>query len=203
MNEDRRQDVSTDSAPPVATHHGGNAMKLSRRTLVHEAGAAAALGLCILSLGLPHQGARAQTARTIRIVNPFPPGGTVDILARVLTEQIGRCEPVTFVIENRAGAGGALGADTVARAAPDGNTLLMVAPGFVVNPHLRKLNYHPLTSFEPICNLVQSPQVIVVNSASPYRSFPDLINAARARPGELSLAGTGPATSTHVAFEVL
>jgi tripartite-type tricarboxylate transporter receptor subunit TctC len=90
----------------------------------------------------------------------------------------------------------------VARSAPDGNTLLMVAPGFVANPHLRKLNYDPLTNFEPICNLVQSPQVIVVNSASPYRSFPDLVNAARARPGELSLAGTGPATSTHIAFEV-
>jgi tripartite-type tricarboxylate transporter receptor subunit TctC len=123
--------------------------------------------------------ASAQTARTIKIVNPFPPGGTVDVVTRVLADQISRSEGVTMVIENRPGAGGAVGAEAVARAAPDGNTLYSAAPGFVVNPHLRKLNYDPLISFEPICNLVTSPQVVVVNSASPYRTFGDLVQAAR------------------------
>ena len=170
-------------------------MKMAHRRFL------AAAVLSIVAIALPGSSAWPQT-RTIKIVNPFPPGGTVDVLARVLAEQISRRERVTMVIENRPGAGGALGADAVARAAPDGNTLLLTAPGFIVNPHLRKLNYDPLTSFEPICNLVQSPQVIVVDSASPYRTFADLVNAARARPGELTMAGTGPATSTHIAFEV-
>ena len=79
----------------------------------------------------------------------------------------------------------------------------MLANSFVINPHLRKLNYDPLTSFEPICYLVRSPTVLVVNSASPYRTFADLVAAARAKPGALTLASAGPATSFHMAIEVL
>src|SRR5262245_45089364 len=140
---------------------------------------------------------------TIKIVNPYPPGGTADIVARVLGEQIGRTQGVTMMIENRPGGGTVIGTEAAARAAPDGNTLLITSVVFVINPHLRKLNYDPLTSFEPICNLVQSPQVLVVNSQSPYRTLPDLIGAARAKPGTLALGSTGPASPSHVAFEVL
>jgi tripartite-type tricarboxylate transporter receptor subunit TctC len=71
----------------------------------------------------------------------------------------------------------------------------------VINPHLKKVNYDPLTSFEPVCYLLSSPQVIVVNSASPYRTLGDLITAARARPGELSFAGTGPGATQHIGIE--
>jgi tripartite-type tricarboxylate transporter receptor subunit TctC len=76
----------------------------------------------------------------------------------------------------------------VARAAPDGGTILVVAPSFVINPSLRKVSYDPSTSFEPICRLAATPMVIVVNAASPYRTLADLLDAARARPGELTLA---------------
>jgi tripartite-type tricarboxylate transporter receptor subunit TctC len=107
------------------------------------------------------------------------------------------------LVENRAGGGTVIGTEAAARAAPDGNTLLITSVVFVINPYLRKLNYDPLTSFEPICNLVQSPQVLVVNSASPYRTLPDFLDAARARPGALALASTGPASPSHVAFELL
>ncbi len=176
-------------------------MTLPRRTFLHL-GAVAAV-LAILSIALPDHGAWSQTTRTIRIVNPYPPGGTADIIARVVSEQIGRAQGVTMVIENRPGGGTVIGTEAVARAAPDGNTLLITSVVFVINPHLRKLNYDPLTSFEPICNLVQSPQVLVVNSASPYRTLADLANAARAKPGELTLASTGPASPSHVAFEML
>src|SRR5499427_7109214 len=142
-------------------------------------------------------------ARTIKIINPYPPGGTADIVARVVGEEIGRTQGVTMVIENRPGGGTVIGTEAVARAAPDGNTLLITSVVFVINPHLRRLNYDPLTSFEPICNLVQSPQVIVANSSSPYRTMADLTSAARAKPGQLTFASTGPASPSHVAFEML
>jgi tripartite-type tricarboxylate transporter receptor subunit TctC len=169
-----------------------------RQRLMHLAAGAAAL----VVLGLAVGGAQSQTARTIRIVNPYPPGGTADIVARMLGEQIGRTQGVTVMIENRPGAGTVIGTEAASRAAPDGNTLLITTAAFVLNPHLRKLNYDPLTSFEPICYLVSSPPVVVVNSLSPYRTFTDLVNAARAKPGNLTLATVGPATPAHMAFEM-
>jgi len=122
---------------------------------------------------------------------PYPPGGTADIIARLLAEQIGRTNGISIVIENRAGGGTAIASEAVARAAPDGGTLLINSPEFVITPHLRKPNYDPLTSFEPVCHLANSPTVIVVNAASPYRKLADLLDAARSKPGELSMASTG------------
>jgi tripartite-type tricarboxylate transporter receptor subunit TctC len=135
--------------------------------------------------------ALSQAPRSIRLVVPYPPGGTADIIARLLAEQIGRSQGPTIVVENRPGAGTAIATEAVARAAPDGNTLLINSPEFVINPALRKQNYDPLTSFEPICNLANSPTVIVVNSASPYRTLADLLDAARAKPRDLTMASTG------------
>ncbi|QPF90485.1 Bug family tripartite tricarboxylate transporter substrate binding protein [Bradyrhizobium commune] len=142
-------------------------------------------------------------AQTVRIVVPFPPGGGADTLARLVAEQIGRANGLTTVVENHAGAGTAIATDAVSRAVPDGKTLLLVANSFVINPALKALNYDPLTSFEPVCLLTQSPNVIAVNSTSPYRSLPDLVSAARARPAELTMAFQGPGTSQHVGFEKL
>ena len=122
---------------------------------------------------------------------PYPPGGTADIVARLLAEQIGRMQGPAMVIENRAGAGTAIATEAVARAAPDGNTLLLTSPEFILTPLLRKANYDPLTSIEPICNLVSSPTVIVVNASSPYRTLADLFDAGRAKPGEVTMASTG------------
>ena len=173
-------------------------MKLQRRHLLHLAGVAAAVA--VLSVTVTGHGAWSQTARTIKVVVSVQPGGGTDFLARVLAEQIGRAQGPTMVIENRPGAGSIIGIEAVSRAAPDGNTLLINTPTFVVNPHLRKVNYDPVTSFEPICYLVNSPTVIVVNSASPYRTLADLLDAARAKPGELTLAGSG---LFYIAFEML
>ncbi len=92
---------------------------------------------------------------------------------------------MTTVIENRPGAAQVVATEAVAGAAPDGNTVLFMANPFVINPHLRKLNYDPLTSFEPICKLANQPQLIVVNNASPYRTLADLLEAARAKPGDV------------------
>ena len=158
-------------------------------------------GVSIAALSLAGGGAWAQSSRTIKIVAPFPAGGSVDVLARLLGEQIGKAHGPTVIVENRPGAGAAIAYEAVARAAPDGNTVVINANSMVIVPHLRKVNFDPLTSFEPICYLVKSPQMITVNSASPYRTLPEFIAAARAKPGELSLATVGPATTQHIAFE--
>jgi tripartite-type tricarboxylate transporter receptor subunit TctC len=145
----------------------------------------------------------AQAPRTIKIIVPSAAGGGADILARMLADQIGRQQGVAVVVENRPGASNTIGTEIVSRAAPDGSTLLISTPEFVINPHLRKLNYDPLTGFTPICYLVRSRQVLAVNSASPYRTLDDLLNAARSQPNELTLASAGPGSSTHIALEML
>jgi tripartite-type tricarboxylate transporter receptor subunit TctC len=162
-----------------------------------------AAAIAAILFTLSGHGAWSQTARTIKVVVPFSPGGVVDFVARVLAEQVGRAQGQTVLIENRPGAGGAIGAEAVSRAAPDGNTLLMAFPDLLIASHLRKLNYDLLTSFEPICNVVSYPTVIAVNSASPYRTLADLLDAARAKPGELALASIGPATAYQIAIESL
>src|SRR5215472_17464515 len=131
-------------------------------------------------------GAQAQTSRTIKFMVPFAPGGTADILARMLAEEIGKAHGIGTLIENRSGAGTIIATEAASRASPDGNTVLFNANAFVINSHLRKLSYDPLTSFEPICQLVSSPQVIVVSGSAAYRSLTEMLDAARAKPGELT-----------------
>jgi len=125
------------------------------------------------------------------------------MVARLLADQISRAYGPTMMVENRPGAASVMGTEVVSRAVPDGNTLLLPANSFVINPSLKKLTYDPLTSFEPICHLVRSPEVLAVNSASPYQTLGHLLRAARTNPGELTLASVGPATAQHIAFEVL
>jgi tripartite-type tricarboxylate transporter receptor subunit TctC len=144
----------------------------------------------------------AQTARTIRVVVSVPAGGAIDALVRILADEIARSGQ-TIVIDSRPGAGGVIAAEAVARAAPDGNTLLIKTQGMLINAILRKVSFDPLLSFEPICNLVTSPLVLVVNSASPYRTLAELIAAARARPAAVSVASVGPHTTMHIAIEQL
>jgi tripartite-type tricarboxylate transporter receptor subunit TctC len=169
-----------------------------RRQFLHLAAGAAALAMPFV--GLISDGAWSQATRTIKIVVPFPAGGSADILARLLVEQVGRMQSASLVVENRPGADTVIGTEAVARAAPDGNTLLINANPFVTNPHLGKPNYDPLTSFEPICHLASSPIVIVVNATSPYRTFADLLAAARVKPGNVTLASI---PTFRIAFEML
>jgi len=156
----------------------------------------------ITVLALTGQDAWSQTSRTIKLVVPYPPGGGIDVTARLLAEQVGRMQGPTVVIENRQGGGTIIGTEAVARAAPDGNTVLIATNTFVIVPQLRKTNYDVLTGFEPICDVVNTPTILAVNNASPYRTLADLINAARAKPGEVTLASV-PGTFLHVTFEML
>jgi tripartite-type tricarboxylate transporter receptor subunit TctC len=152
--------------------------------------------------GLAFCGANAsgQAARTVKIVVPVPPGASTDFAARLMGDQITRMQGITVVIENRPGASGMIGTEAVSRAAPDGNTLLVTANTYLIDAQTRKASYHPVTSFEPVCYLVDSPALFVVNAASPYKSLADLLAAARARPGELSMASVGPGTTFQLGF---
>jgi tripartite-type tricarboxylate transporter receptor subunit TctC len=126
-----------------------------------------------------------------------------DLMARLLMDYVGRVHGVTYVVENRAGAAEVIGTEAVARAAPDGSTLLFGSSQVVINPQLRKVNYHPVDSFEPVCLLVVAPLVISVQSSSPYRTLKDLLDAARAKPGSVTMGSLGPGTPFDIGLAML
>jgi len=171
-----------------------------RKVLVSKIAVAAFVGLAIAA---SNHLAWSQAARTIRVVLTVPPGGSIDTLFRILADQISSTRGQTIIVESKPGAGGVIAAEMVARAVPDGNTLLSNNNGTIISSILRKVNYDPLTSFEPICSLVSTPQIIAVNSASPYRKLAELLDAARSKPGELSIASVGPNTTQHIGIERL
>ena len=148
---------------------------------------------------------RAQSGKTIRLVVPFTPGGTTDILARALAPRLAQTPGQTVIIDNRPGAGGSLGADLVARADPDGLTLLMGHIGtLAVNVSLYpKLPYDPLRSFAPVAWVARVPNVLVVNASSGITSLKDLIARARANPGKLTYSSGGNGSAAHITFEYL
>ncbi|HTS40956.1 MAG TPA: tripartite tricarboxylate transporter substrate binding protein [Xanthobacteraceae bacterium] len=162
-----------------------------------------ALGLILLLAAALNRTADAQiTGKSLRLIVPFPPGGATDVLARLLAQEAGQISGQSVVTENRPGAGTVIATEFVSRAPPDGTTVLMMANSFVINPIVRSsLPYDPF-SFEPICLLVNSPQVLVVNASSPYKTLDSFVLAAKARPGELNYAAVGPATTQHIAGEM-
>jgi len=162
-----------------------------------------ALVFCIAALtSVPmDRSARSQNSKPIHIILTVPPGGSIDVLFRILTDRISTTHGQTFIIESRPGAGGVIAAEAVARSTPDGTTLLSNNNGTIISSILRKVNYDPLTSFEPICYLVTTPQIIAVNPATPYHTLAELVAAARAKPGELSIASVGPNTTQHIGIE--
>jgi len=168
-------------------------------SLLRFLASATALAALLLS---PVPSAGAENG-VIKVVLPVPPGGAGDIIARLLTDQVGRLNNRAFTIETRPGAGTMIGTEAVARAAADGKTLLINAPFLLIGPHLRKLTFDPLTGLDPVCYLVSSPGVLAVNAASPYATFADLIQAVRARPGQMTFASAGPGTTHHIGFEKL
>lgn len=150
----------------------------------------------------------AWPARPVRIVVPFAPAGTTDILARALAPELGRALGQTFVIDNKAGAGGNLGAAEVAKAAPDGYTLLMGTVGtHAINASLyAKMPFDHVKDFAPIALVAGVPNVLVMNpakaEAAGIHSVPDLIRYAKAHPGQLNMASSGNGTSIHLAGEL-
>src|SRR5437868_186895 len=147
--------------------------------------------------------AQSWPQKPVKFIVPFPPGGATDISARLLGEKLTQIWAQTVVIENRGGAGGALGAAEVARAAPDGYTLFFPSGTVMTaNQHIyAKLNYDPEKDFVAVTNVVSGPQVLVVSAASPYKSVKELIDAAKAEPGKLTFGSAGIGAQTHLVVE--
>ncbi len=143
-------------------------------------------------------------SKPIKWIVPFPPAGAMDVIARTLGEHMGRQIGQTFVIENRPGAGGNIGADAVAKAAPDGYTMLIVANGMAVNKFLySKLSYDPVRNFTPVALVAVVPNVLVTHAAnSKAETVADVITAAKAAPGKATYASAGNGTSIHLAGEL-
>ena len=164
----------------------------------------AALCAAIALLGAAPAAQAEYPERAVTWVVPFPPGGAMDNIARTLGEAMGRQLDTSFVIENRAGAGGNIGAAMVARAKPDGYTILIVANGMAVNPALySNLNYDPQADFAPISLLAVVPNVLVTNpQRTGATSVADVIAKAKAKPGAYTFASAGVGTSIHLAGEL-
>mgnify|MGYP000520356467 CR=1 FL=1 len=173
------------------------------RTVARVKTCLTALALALAAICLP--AAAQYPNKPIRIVVPFPPGGATDIVTRVvadkLTQSLG--QPVT--VENRPGAGGTLGSDLVAKATPDGYTLLMGSTStHAVAPALyARLPYDPLKDFTPVANVAASPMILVVSPSLPVTNLKELIAYAKANPGKLSYASSGNGTVNHLTGEML
>lgn len=178
-------------------------MRFNRRIVV----TASAAALCSLT-GLGAQAQGAWPNKPVRIVVPFAPGGTTDILARAVAPELSRVFGQQFVVENKAGAGGNLGAEAVAKSAPDGYTLLMGTVGtHGINRALYpKLPYDPIKDFAPVTLVASVPNVMVVNAelakANNINTVQDFIKLAKSRPGKLNMASSGNGTSIHLAGEL-
>jgi tripartite-type tricarboxylate transporter receptor subunit TctC len=181
--------------------------KQNRRLAIYSIAQAAAV--LIASSAAPH--ALAQTAwpnKPVKIIVPFAPGGTTDILARAIAPELSKAFGQSFIVENRAGAGGNVGADAVAKSAPDGYTLLMGTVGtHGINKALYpSLPYHPVKDFAPITLVADVPNVMVMNAEKAAKlninSVTDFIKYAKANPGRLNMASSGNGTSIHLSGEL-
>jgi tripartite-type tricarboxylate transporter receptor subunit TctC len=163
---------------------------------------AATLGLCLAATC----GAQAQAwpAKPVTLLVPFPPGGSTDMIARTLGPKLQEQLGGTFIVENKAGAGGTLGAAAAKRAAPDGYTIFVSSLGpFVIGPHLIKgAAYDPLKDFDYLTVAVQAPNVLAVPASSPHKTLADVLAFHKANPGKMSFASAGNGTSDHLTAEL-
>ena len=170
----------------------------------HAIRAAAAVLLALAGSGLAYSQAD-YPSKPIRFIVPFPPGGGTDIVSRLVTGKLSETLGWRFVMDNRSGAGGSVGMEVAAHSAPDGYTLVMgQTSNLAVNPALySKLPYQPLRDFSPVSLVSMIPITVMVAAKSPYRSLPDLVGAAKAKPGQVTFASTGNGTIGHLTGELL
>lgn len=169
---------------------------------LHRRVALAAGALAFLAGHAAH--AQGFPAKPIRMIVPFAPGGNTDIIGRVFAPKMGEVLGQQMIVDNRGGAGGAIGTEMVARAAPDGYTLLMVSAGHVINPAMvKKLPYDSVRDFAPISVIADVPTALVVHPSLPVRNVKELVALARARPGQLFYSTAGRGTVGHLSAELL
>jgi len=158
--------------------------------------------LCSLGLAL-HAGAQTYPAKPVRLVVPYPPGGSNDVLSRLTAQAMAPGLGQQVLIDNRGGAGGMIGADHVAKSAPDGYTLVNVQASFTANAALRaKMAYDPMGDFAYIGMMARGPLLAVVHPSLPVKNVKDLIALARAKPGQINYGSTGTGGHNHMATEL-
>jgi tripartite-type tricarboxylate transporter receptor subunit TctC len=173
--------------------HEGNTMKVVRAV------AGAVVAVIVLSVAAD-AAAQKWPDKTVRIVTPFAPGGGTDIFARLLAQRLTEIHGQQFIVDNRPGAGSTTGTEFVAKSPPDGHTFLMTSASFSFNPGLYpKLRYDSLKDFMTVSQIVTVPHVIIVLPSFPARTLQDLVRIARARPGEVLYASSGPGSALHLA----
>jgi len=142
-------------------------------------------------------------AKPVRFIVPYPPGGGTDVIARIVQSRLGDALGQQVIIENRGGAGGALGTGEAAHAAPDGYTFLFTLSSHTINPLLYKLNYDTERDFAPVTLIVSVPQLIATQPGSPIQNMQDVIKMSKAKPGSLNFASVGNGTPSHIAGELI
>jgi tripartite-type tricarboxylate transporter receptor subunit TctC len=163
------------------------------------------LAAALATAAAPVAFAQAWPAKPVRFVVPFPPGGGTDTTSRLIAEKFTTVLGWTVVVDNKPGAGGNIGLDAVAKAAPDGYTIGMgQASNLAINPSLyAKMPFDSLKDFTPIASIAEQPVVLVVRQDSPFKTLADFVNAAKARPGTIGVAQAGNGTVGHLAGELL
>ena len=165
---------------------------------------AALTGIALFAAALPSAHSQSWPSRGLRIVVPFAPGGSTDIFARLVGDRLATALGQPVVIDNRPGAGGNIGADAVAKATPDGYTLLMATTGVMAinNAMYKNLSYDAEKDLKPVIYIASITNVLIVPADSPFKSAGDVIAAAKAEPGKLSFASSGSGSSTHMSAEL-
>jgi tripartite-type tricarboxylate transporter receptor subunit TctC len=164
--------------------------------------AAACLVLAGTGFGTGLAAAQNYPTRPVRLIIPFPPGGSNDVVGRLIAIKLGDRLGKQVVVDNRSGAGGVIGTEAVAKAPPDGYTLLVVSLAHAVNPWLYKLNYDPIKDFAPVGLLAKGANVLVVSPSLPVHSVAELIALAKKQPGDLQYASAGIGSFQHLGSEL-
>jgi tripartite-type tricarboxylate transporter receptor subunit TctC len=176
---------------------------INRRRLIKLSAASVFAPTVIGSGALAQSSAASWPNRPVRIIIPFTPGGGADMIARLVALKMTEVLGQQFIVESRAGAGGNLAAEFIARSAPDGYTMFLAGDHHATNIFLNpNLSYHPVNDFEPVSLVVQYPVVMVVPNNSPSRTLKDFIARAKAEPGKLSFASPGHGVVPHLAAEL-
>jgi tripartite-type tricarboxylate transporter receptor subunit TctC len=163
-----------------------------------------AIAACLVSLAPAAAPAQTFPAKPVRFVVPYAPGGNTDMIARTLGQKLSESLGQPVVVDNKAGAATLIGAENVARSAPDGYSMLLAtSTTLAINPHLYKtLPYDPIKDFTPVIQVARIPMVLFVPPSSPIKSMQDLIDLAKAKPGELTYATAGPGSPSDLAMQL-
>ncbi len=157
----------------------------------------------LLALASANCAAQQYPQRPVRVIVPLSPGGGVDTIARIISDHYSQALGQRFVVDNRPGAGGTIGVETVAKAAPDGHTLLVSSSSMVTNAVIQEQRYDPIRDFQPVTKLTSNSYVVLVTPSLPVSSIKDLVALARSQPGKVTYASSGVGAILHMGSELL